>query len=525
MPLQDCDILLGKLAIGRQYVSRQDAVRIAEEVSASVAQGRSESFPAAAMRLGYLKSPRVDELLAVIKHGALVCRGTCGETYRLSDMRSEETAACRHCGGPLFVQRQEDAQAVPAAPATPLASVDAVGDSVEEEGSMTFLELDAPEMPPPELDAPAPPPAPIPPAPVPPAPVPPAPVPPAPVPPAPEPPGPVPDAGMWEGDAASTFLDLDDDFDEEGPDDPEASPPSPGDEAGEKTLEIDQETFPSIGGPAFEPFEVGPLRIHAPIGKGGMGTVYRAQDEQSGQVRAVKILSGRAQLNDEALSRFKREVLLSARLNHPNIVQVYEAGRVPSGANEGRPFYVMDYVRGRDLIRWREESGRSIEECVAVVETICDGMNHAHSHGVVHRDIKPANVLMHTDGHPVICDFGLAKCKVDLQNLTQTGEILGTPSYMPPEQALGKHMKIGPPTDVYAIGAVLFFLLTGKPPFLAPTAFATIHKVVHDAPTAPSSLNPQVTPALDAVVLKALAKEPVDRYHTCRELRDALVSL
>jgi eukaryotic-like serine/threonine-protein kinase len=254
-----------------------------------------------------------------------------------------------------------------------------------------------------------------------------------------------------------------------------------------------------------------------------MGTVYRARHKSTNAVRAVKILSNQAGLNDEVVARFKREVLLSSRLSHPNIVRVYEAGLVPDGDQAGRPYYTMDYVQGRDLLGWTREGARTPSEATAMVVTICEAMNYAHGHGVIHRDLKPGNVLVDkSEDRPLICDFGLAKYKADMQNLTQTGDILGTPSYMPPEQALGDRKKIGPPTDTYAIGAILYYLLTSRPPFTAPSAFATINKVVREPPKPPSEHNPAVSAALEQVVLKALSKEPIDRFHTCSDLGDAL---
>ena len=156
-------------------------------------------------------------------------------------------------------------------------------------------------------------------------------------------------------------------------------------------------------------------------------------------------------------------------------------------------------------------------------------MDHAHNRGVIHRDLKPANILVRQgDDHPMICDFGLAKFRAAIQDFTQhtnTGEILGTPSYMPKEQALGHHKLVGPPTDAYALGAVLYHLVTGRPPFLGASAFLTIAKVVREPPELPSKLNPKVSPALEKLIMKSLEKEPRDRYPTCGELGRALAAV
>ena len=474
--LDDEEILLARLAMGRSWLAREDALRLAERVRASGRVGRRERLGSTAVRLGFLERRQVDELERVLAQGALICRGTCGQRLPLRSLPAASARQCGRCGGPLYVARALDAVVAAEEPADP-----------ELQGSRTLLELDVAGL----VGASA-------------------------TSAAPTSPAPAPAPGPPPSDEATLEFDAP----------PVSGPPSRGaaeaDDDEDELVDADRTwTTSPAQGEEFVPFRLGQgLEVLAPIGKGGMGSVYRAR-AADGRTLAVKILTARAA--PDVIARFTREVQLSASLAHPNIVRVHLTGVVEQGPDAGKPYFAMDYVAGRDLAAWAAERRRTPAECVAMVAVLCAAMEHAHARGVVHRDIKPANVLVARDGdRPVLCDFGLARYRAEVQDLTKTGDILGTPSYMPPEQAMGKRHLIGPPTDVYALGAVLYHLLTGHPPFLGASAFLTIAKVMREPPEPPSRSNPEVTPALEAAVLKALAKNPVERFPTCGDLRAAI---
>jgi serine/threonine-protein kinase len=272
------------------------------------------------------------------------------------------------------------------------------------------------------------------------------------------------------------------------------------------------------------------VEAEAPLGRGAGGHVLRGRNLKSGEPVAIKIL-GKPQ-DPDALARFKREIMIGGRMGHPGIVGVLDTGTLGEGRWKGHPYCLMEFVAGRDLDSWATEAPRSLEQHVALIAAVCEAVHYAHGKGVVHRDLKPANILVrHTDDSPVVCDFGLSKYRKGGENTTdipqantKLGVILGTPSYMSPEQARGD-LDIGPAADVYALGAVLYRLLTGDAPFRGDSPFATIKAVVRDKPKPPSRHNPKVPLALDEVVLRCLAKQPLSRFHGVRALREALLAL
>jgi WD40 repeat protein len=257
-------------------------------------------------------------------------------------------------------------------------------------------------------------------------------------------------------------------------------------------------------------------QIKGKLGEGGMGVVYKARHIALNRVVALKMILAGGHAREADLLRFRTEAEAIARLQHPNIVQVYEVGE-----HDGQPFFSLEFCSGGSLERKLNGTPLPPGEAARLVETLARAMHAAHEKNVIHRDLKPANVLLAEDGTPKITDFGLAK-KLDDVGQTASGAIMGTPSYMAPEQAGGKSKEMGPAVDVYALGAILYELLTGRPPFKAATALDTIMQVVADEPVSPAQLNAKVPRDLETICLKALAKEPVRRYATGRDLADDL---
>jgi WD40 repeat protein/tRNA A-37 threonylcarbamoyl transferase component Bud32 len=252
------------------------------------------------------------------------------------------------------------------------------------------------------------------------------------------------------------------------------------------------------------------------LGEGGMGVVYKARHLKLGRIIALKMILSGGHARSEDLARFQTEAEAIARLQHANIVQVYEVGE-----HEGRPFFSLEFCPGGSLDRKLNGTPLPALEAARLVQTLAVAMQAAHSKNVIHRDLKPANVLLSEDGTPKITDFGLAR-KLDDAGQTQSGAIMGTPSYMAPEQAGGKSKELGPACDVYALGAILYELLTGRPPFKAATALDTLMQVVADEPVPPSQLQSKTPKDLETICLKCLAKEPGRRYPSAQALAEDL---
>jgi photosystem II stability/assembly factor-like uncharacterized protein/tRNA A-37 threonylcarbamoyl transferase component Bud32 len=265
--------------------------------------------------------------------------------------------------------------------------------------------------------------------------------------------------------------------------------------------------WPSV--PGFEVLGV--------LGHGGMGLVYRARQVNLNREVALKqVLSG-AHARAEETARFRREAEAVARLQHPNIVHVYDIIEV-----EGCLYCSLELVEGGSLDRRLAGGPQPPREAAGLVEVLARAMHHAHQRGIVHRDLKPANVLLTADGTPKVTDFGLAKRLDQATQHTPDGAMLGTPSYMAPEQARGDVKAIGPATDVYALGVILYELLTGRRPFRAATLYDALQEVVSQAPAPPSQLNGAVPKELETICLKCLEKEPARRYASAAELADSL---
>jgi len=300
--------------------------------------------------------------------------------------------------------------------------------------------------------------------------------------------------------------------------------------AGQETITFQrQRDAPSRDGSATSPSEpphpsIPGYEIEAVLGRGGMGVVYQARHVGLNRVVALKMILAGGHAGPDDLARFRGEAEAVARLNHPNVVQVYDVGE--SG---GLPYFSLEFVEGGSLDRKLAGTPLPPMEAAALVETLARAMAAAHAAGLVHRDLKPANVLLAADGTPKVTDFGLAK-KLDLAapgqepaaGLTASGAILGTPSYMAPEQAGGKSNEIGPACDIYALGAILYECLAGRPPFRAATPLDTIMQVVSDEPVPPRQLNAKVPVDLETICLKCLQKEAGRRYASAAALADDL---
>jgi tRNA A-37 threonylcarbamoyl transferase component Bud32 len=268
------------------------------------------------------------------------------------------------------------------------------------------------------------------------------------------------------------------------------------------------------------------------IAEGGMGVVYRARQVRPSRLVAVKMIRDRALASPDDLERFRREAENVAHLDHPHIVPVYEVGEY-----DGHPFFSMKLVEGGSLDKRLDGTPRPPEEAAALVAALARGMQAAHRQGVIHRDLKPANVLLSrkpdaasaatseaslSTFEPKVTDFGLAKQLDEHEGGTADGAVLGTPSYMAPEQAAGQVKQVGPLADVYALTAILYELLTGRPPFMGTTQRQTLLQVCEQEPVPPRRLQPSAPRDLEVICLKGLRKEPRRRYADAAALADDL---
>jgi WD40 repeat protein len=253
------------------------------------------------------------------------------------------------------------------------------------------------------------------------------------------------------------------------------------------------------------------------LGRGGMGVVYKARQLALGRTVALKKILAGADAGPQHLSRFRAEAEAVARLQHANIIQVYEVGAV-----DGRPYFSLEFCAGGSLDGRLDGTPLPTDEAARLVATLARAVHYAHQRGIVHRDLKPANILLTEDGTPKIGDFGLAKRLDGSAGQTASGAVMGTPSYMSPEQAGGKVHEIGPHTDIYALGAILYELLTGRPPFKATTPLETALQVVSHEPVPPRELQPKCPRDLETICLKCLQKDPKKRYPDALALADDL---
>jgi serine/threonine-protein kinase len=261
------------------------------------------------------------------------------------------------------------------------------------------------------------------------------------------------------------------------------------------------------------PATVAGYEILGVLGRGTMGVVYKARQRGLNRVVALKMILAAEHSSPDELARFRGEALALAELHHPNIVQIYEVGE-----ERGQPFFSLEYVEGGSLAKKIDGVPQPPAEAAVLVRALAAAMESVHGLGIVHRDLKPANVLLTAAGEPKISDFGLVKWLADDDGQTQSGSILGSPGYMAPEQAEGRNREVGPLADVYGLGAILYHLLTGRPPFRAATVLDTLQQVRTQEPIPPSQFQPKLPRDLETICLKCLEKDPAKRYATAGEL-------
>jgi serine/threonine-protein kinase len=253
-----------------------------------------------------------------------------------------------------------------------------------------------------------------------------------------------------------------------------------------------------------------------------MGVVYKARQIKANRIVALKMILARAHATLEQKVRFQIEAEAVAALQHPKIVQLYEVGEC-----DGLPFFSLEFCPGGSVDDWLKERHSKgeplpVREAAALVEKLARAMHYAHSRGVVHRDLKLSNLLLTTDGEPKITDFGLAKRLDEASPISQSGAILGTADYMAPEQAAGRVREVSAAADVWALGIILYELLTGQRPFKGPTDFETLRKVMAEEPVPPSRYRPQTPCDLETICLTCLHKDPARRYVSAEALANDL---
>lgn len=261
------------------------------------------------------------------------------------------------------------------------------------------------------------------------------------------------------------------------------------------------------------PIDFGDYELLSEIDRGGMGIVFRAKHKSLPRIVALKVMKSGEFASEQELQRFRTEVEAAATVKHKNIVPIYEIGEA-----RGLIYFTMDYVDGCDLAKAVRERNLAPREIVRTLIKVVDAVSNAHRFGIIHRDLKPTNILVDASGEPYLIDFGLAKFDTKDNNLTGTGQIVGTAAYMPPEQAVGQ-AKLTPQVDVYSLGAVLYATVSGQPPFSGSTSFDILLQVIHREPCSPRKLNRKVNRTLEKLIIRAMAKSPKDRYPTAEALK------
>jgi tetratricopeptide (TPR) repeat protein/tRNA A-37 threonylcarbamoyl transferase component Bud32 len=271
------------------------------------------------------------------------------------------------------------------------------------------------------------------------------------------------------------------------------------------------------GAKSAQPRNFGGYELLDEVARGGMGVVYKARQRGLNRIVALKMIIGGKLASDADVRRFRTEAQAAANLHHPHIVAIHDVG-----VHETLHYFSMDFVQGTSLTALVRNEPLPAQRAARYVQRIAEAIHYAHGQGILHRDIKPSNVLLDNNDQPRITDFGLAKQLENESGLTASGAILGTPSYMPPEQAEGRNERVGPASDIYSIGAMLYELVTGQPPFRGESPVETLHRVLNSEPARPSLLNPSVDRDVETICLKCLQKDPGRRYASGQALADDL---
>ena len=269
--------------------------------------------------------------------------------------------------------------------------------------------------------------------------------------------------------------------------------------------------------PLGPPPDFGPYELIDEIGRGGMGVVYKARQKGLDRVVAVKMILASHLASAEHVRRFQAEAKAAARLRHANIVHIHEVGEV-----HGQHYFAMEYIEGQSLAQRIHAAPLDAAAAVRILTAVARAVEHLHQQGIVHRDLKPSNILLDAAEEPYVSDFGLAKVFAIDAELTGTGVIAGTPSYMSPEQAAGRNAEVGAASDVYCLGAILYELLAGRPPFREENPLDTLLQVLGSEPVSPRKLDPRIKRPLELICLKCLNKSPADRYPSAGALADDL---
>src|SRR6516162_6135868 len=263
--------------------------------------------------------------------------------------------------------------------------------------------------------------------------------------------------------------------------------------------------------------ELGDYELVEVVGRGGQGVVFRARQKSLNRTVALKMISLGSWASEAHLKRFRREAEAAASLEHPGIVPIYEVGEC-----DGSCYFSMRFVEGGQLDQVIKQKPMLIRQSAELISKVARTVHYAHEHGILHRDIKPGNILLDAKSEPLLTDFGLARLVEAESTVTRTKEVMGTPSYMAPEQAVGNNAAVSSATDVYGLGAVLYQLLTGQPPFAGGTTYETIKLVLDTEPRQPRLLNPKVDRDLSTICLKSLERDPKRRYSSALALAEDL---